>query len=148
MRYPSPFRDRPHGVVLQLTPLIDCVFLLMVYFLWSSSFAVSERTMSAELSAAGGSAPAVSRLPLPEADFDDLVVRIVWTGSGPAWEVNDAPVPSLSKLRETLEAVASIKRDAPVILHPDAEVPLGHVIDVLDLSRIAGYEKVQFAAAE
>ncbi len=148
MRCPSPFRDRPHGVELQLTPLIDCVFLLMVYFLWSSSFAISERTMSAELSAAGGSAPAVARIPLPEADFDDLVIRIVWTGSGPAWQVNDVPVPSLSLLRETLEAIANIKRDAPVILHPDAEVPLGNVIDVLDLSRIAGFEKVQLAAAE
>ena len=40
MRWPSPFRDRRPAVELQLTPMIDCVFLLMVYFLWSSSFAI------------------------------------------------------------------------------------------------------------
>jgi len=147
MRRPSPFRDRPHSVELQLTPLIDCVFLLLVYFLWSSSFARAERTLSSELSAAGGTAPAAASVPPPEADFDDLVIRVLWTGSGPAWQVNDAPVPSLAELRGTLVAIAGIKRDAPVIVHPDPAVPLGDVIDVLDLSRVAGFEKVQFAAA-
>ncbi|MBW8886081.1 MAG: biopolymer transporter ExbD, partial [Planctomycetia bacterium] len=35
MRIPSNYRDR-RPVELQLTPMIDCVFLLMIYFLWSS----------------------------------------------------------------------------------------------------------------
>ena len=43
MRIPSPFRDRRTSVELQLTPMIDCVFLLMIYFIWSSSFAVAEQ---------------------------------------------------------------------------------------------------------
>ena len=38
--------------------------------------------------------------------------------------------------------------DAPVILHPDPEVPLGHVIDLYDLARLIGFAKIQFAASE
>ena len=62
--------------------------------------------------------------------------------------MNDALIGSLAQLRSVLANIASIKRDAPVILHPDGDVPLGDVIDVFDLSRIVGFEKVQFAASE
>lgn len=146
MRIPSTFRDRPTGVELQLTPLIDCVFLLMVYFIWSSSFAIVEMTLPSELSVqqATGSP---TEAPPPEADFDRIVVRLLWTGSAPAWTVNDAPMASLAELRSTLVAIARIKRDAPLVLDPDPEVPLGDVIDVFDLTRVLGFEKIQFAAA-
>jgi biopolymer transport protein ExbD len=149
MHVPSPFRDRSTSVDLQLTPMIDVVFLLLVYFIWSSSFAIVEMTLPSRLSAqvGGSGADSPAEPPPPEADFDDIVVRIHWTGSGPAWTVNDAPVASLADLRQMLTTIARIKRDAPVILDPAGEVPLGDVIDVFDLSRLVGFEKVQFAAS-
>jgi biopolymer transport protein ExbD len=148
MRWPSPFRDRRASVELQLTPMIDCVFLLMVYFLWSSSFAIVELSLPSELSAQSGSGPASPDVPPPpEADFDRIVVRVLATESGPAWQVNDSPVASFTELRTTLAAIARIKRDAPVVLEPDSAVPLGDVIDVFDLSRLAGLEKIQFATS-
>lgn len=148
MRFPSPFRDQRKSLELNLTPMIDCVFLLMVYFIWSSSFAIAERSLPSQLSAAQGSGTAnPTEPPPPEADFDDIIVRILWTGRGPAWTVNEAPVASLAELHGTLTTIARIKRDAPVILDPDRNVPLGDVIDVFDLSRLVGFEKVQFAAS-
>jgi len=149
MRWPSPFRDRRTGVELQLTPMIDCVFLLMVYFIWSSSFAVVEMSLPSELSAQPtGSGPAnPAEPPPPEADFDQVVVRVLLTESGPAWQINETPVASLAELRGTLATIARIKRDAPVILDPDQNVPLGNVIDVFDLSRLVGLEKIQFATS-
>jgi biopolymer transport protein ExbD len=147
MRIPSPFRDRRTSVELQLTPMIDCVFLLMIYFLWSSSFAISEMSLPSKLSAAPGGAASAAEPPPAEADFPNVVVRILWTGSAPIWTVNDAPVSSLAALRQSLASVARIKRDAPVILDPASDVPLGDVIDVFDLSRLLGFEKIQFAAS-
>ena len=149
MRWPSPFRDRRPAVELQLTPMIDCVFLLMVYFIWSSSFAIVEMSLPSELSAQQtGSGPANPDVPPPpEADFERIVVRIVSGNGGPAWQVNDAPVASLVELRGALAAVARIKHDAPVVLDPDPNVPLGDVIDVFDLSRLVGLEKIQFATS-
>jgi biopolymer transport protein ExbD len=147
MRIPSPFRDRPTKVELQLTPMIDCVFLLMIYFIWSSSFAISEMSLPSKLSAAssGGSGSMLEPPPV-EADFPNVVVRILWNGAAPIWTVNETPVGSLAELRQKLATVARIKRDAPVILDPASDVPLGDVIDVFDLSRLAGFQKVQFAA--
>src|SRR5687768_2806850 len=139
MRWPSPFRDRRTAVELQLTPMIDCVFLLMVYFLWSSSFAVVEMTLPSELSAEQwGSGPATANIPPPpEADFDAVVVRILQSPSGPAWEINGTPAASLAEVGSVLRSIARIKRDVPVILDPESEAALGDVIDVFDLSRLA-----------
>ena len=46
MRLPT-FATGRTAVELQLTPMIDCVFLLMVYFIWSSSFR-DRRAVAAE----------------------------------------------------------------------------------------------------
>src|SRR5262245_37754225 len=147
MRCPSTFSRRT-PVELQLTPMIDCVFLLMIYFLVASSFTISEQMLPSQLSALTGSGTStVDTPPPPEADFENIVVRILWQGATPTWTVNDAPVTSLAQLKGSLAQVARIKRDAPVILHPDPDVPLGNVIDVYDLSRLVGFEKVQFAAS-
>jgi biopolymer transport protein ExbD len=147
MRRPS-FTTRRTPVDLQLTPMIDCVFLLMIYFIFSSNFNIAEQLLPSQLSAATGSgAASTDTPPLPEADFEDVVVRILWQGSAPTWTVNDSPVPSLAALKQSLAQVARIKRNAPVILHPDPDVPLGSVIEVYDISRLVGFEKVQFAVS-
>ena len=150
MRTPSNFLDRRTAVDLQLTPMIDCVFLLMVYFIWSSSFAITEQLLPSQLSLESPSAAAgASDLPPPpEADFEEVVVRILWQDHAATWTVNDTPAASLAELRDTLQTIADIKRDAPVILHPEPRAPLGEVIRVFDLSRLVGFEKVRFAATD
>src|SRR5688572_6531167 len=146
MRRPT-FTTRRTPVDLQLTPMIDCVFLLMIYFIFSSNFNIAELSLPSQLSAATGSGATSTDTPPPEADFEDVVVRILWQGPAPTWTVNDSPVPSLAALKQSLAQVARIKRNAPVILHPDPDVPLGSVIEVYDISRLVGFEKIQFAAS-
>ncbi len=149
MRTPSNFLNRRTAVDLQLTPMIDCVFLLMVYFIWSSSFAITEQLLPSQLSLETSAASGASDLPPPpEADFEEVVVRVLWREDRAAWTVNDSPVESLAGLRDLLARIAAIKRDAPVVLHPDPATPLGEVIRVFDLSRLVGFEKVRFAATE
>jgi biopolymer transport protein ExbD len=149
MRCPSTFTDRRTPIDLQLTPMIDCVFLLMVYFIWSSSFTISEQSLPSQLSPqVGGSGPSADRVPEPIEDFEPLVIRLSVVGGRVAWTVRDVPMESLAQVNSALVTAARIKRDAPVILHPDPPVPLGDVIDVYDLARLAGFEKVQFAASD
>ena len=150
MRTPSNFLDRRTAVDLQLTPMIDCVFLLMVYFIWSSSFAITEQLLPSQLSLEQPSAAtgASDLPPPPEADFEEVVVRILGRDQEIAWTVNDVPAGSLPELRATLQTIAEIKRDAPIVLHPEPRVPLGEVIRVFDLSRLVGFEKVRFAATD
>ena len=133
-------------VEMQMTPMIDMVFLLIVYFVWTSGDLAQEMLLPSRISEQSGTAPSTNAdLPPPEADFDPVVVRVSWQGDAPLWRVNDEPLGSLDELRDILTRLAAIKQDAPVILHPDPEVPLGSVIDVYDLSRVIGFEKIQFA---
>ena len=142
-------RGRRGDLKIEMTTMIDVVFLLLVFFVWTASFQIVEHTLPSNLSAIQGTQPTETNdPPPPEEDFDDVIIRILWNGNGPTWRVNDSPAASLDDVRGTLSVISGIKPDAPVILHPDPQVPLGHVIDVYDLSRLEGFQKVQFAASE
>jgi biopolymer transport protein ExbD len=149
MRRSSPYLQRQGEVNIQMTPLIDVVFLLMVFFVWTAGFQVAEYMLPSKLMALTGTgSTAADEPPPPEEDFDKIVVRVAWVAGQPAWKINDASVETLQEVRKRLEEIARIQRDAPVILHPDPEVPLGHVIDLYDIARLVGFAKIQFAASE
>ena len=127
--------------------MADIAFLLLIFFVWTASFQVAERLLPSGLltSPAGGTGAAVE----PEVvDLEMVVVKIEWRDGTPGWVVNDAPQADREQLTATLLTVASIKSDLPVILDPHPQVPLGNVIDVYDITRRAGFGKIQFAADE
>ena len=148
MRLPDSNARRGRELEIKLTPMIDVVFLLLVFFIWNARLQKLEYVLPSQLSTATGNQETEAVEPLPEADFDDVVVRIRWLNQQPSWSINDNPVASLDQLQQRLMTIQRIKTDAPVILHPDRQVPLGHVIDVYDRSRSAGFERIQFAASQ
>lgn len=128
-----------------MTPMIDVVFLLLVFFVWTASFQIVEQILPSEVSAQMGNEPSELDEPPPEADFPDNVVTIGWDGVNPNWTYNEQPMSSLAELRSKLTEISSINASAPVILYPDKVVPLGHVIDVYDISKLSGFSRVSFA---
>ena len=147
MKVPHSSQRRGGGVMeINMTPMIDMVFLLIVYFVWTSGDLAMETLLPSHISEQRGTSATTSDdIPPPEADFDPVIVRVSYDDAGAQWSVNGEPLASLAELRAVLANLVDIKRDAPVILHPEANVPLGSVIDVYDLSRALGFEKVQFA---
>ncbi len=149
MRTPSIYNDRRERLDIKMMPMIDVVFLLLIFFVWTANFQVVEHLLPSSVSAVTGASPQnPPDLPDPNIDFEQVVVRIVLVDGEVGWAMNDSSVESLDQLRERLNAIARIKNDAPVILHPDQQVPLGHVIDVYDISRLVGFQEVQFAASQ
>ena len=149
MKRPSIFNGSRRELEIKMTPMIDVVFLLLVFFVWTASFHAVEYLLPSSLSQKQGTGQTVNvDEPLPEIEFEDIVVRISFTNNQPAWSVNGQPVASLSEVRSRLALVADIKIDSPVILHPDETVPVGNVIDVYDATRLAGFTQIQFAIAE
>ena len=147
MRRPSIFTERRGELDVKMTPMIDVVFLLLIFFVWTASFQIVEYMLPSHLIATGGSA-AATELPPEMEDFDRVVVRLLWDQDRTVFLVNDTPREDLAGVRATLETLVKIKSDATVVLDPDRAVPLGKVIDVYDLARLAGFEKIQFAASE
>jgi len=132
-----------------MTPMIDVVFLLLVFFLATASFTMVEHVLPSQVSepATGGAAP-LNEPPPPEADYHDVVVRVFWRDGQPSWRVNDELFTNLGDVRGKLEGIFAVLSEAPLVIHPDDETPLRHVIDVYDLTRVVGFEEVQFAVSD
>lgn len=132
-----------------MTPMIDVVFMLLIFFVWTASFHVAELILPSSLvsQSQGQDVQAVD----PELeDLERVVVRLkALSDAEPtptlAWFVNDIPVQSLEAVRERLRLVAGINDALPVLVDPDQLVPLGDVINVYDAAKLAGFQNVQFA---
>ncbi len=136
MRSPSIYHQRRSPLEIPMTPMIDVVFQLIIFFLWTSSFQPLEFLLPGQISlAVGTDSTAIDELPPPEMDFDELVIRVTYDSGSPRWQVNELPVDSLMQLRQRMRQIGEISRDMPVLLHPDGDVPLGDVMDVYDLAR-------------
>jgi biopolymer transport protein ExbD len=149
MRRVSVFTRRGETNDVTMTPLIDVVFQLLVFFLWTASFQVVEHALPGSISTLGGTAPADTRTPPPpEEDFDEVIVRVSYTGGRVAWTVNDSPLGTLNEVRGRLRSIGQINREVPVIVHPDPDTPLGAAINVYDLARVEGFVDVAMAVDE
>lgn len=138
------YRDKDREMEIKMTPMIDIVFLLLVFFVWTASFHLVEDSLPTSVTAELGESESTE---IPEdIEFDQVVIRIFWN-SGPNWTLNDLPLDDLEDLNLRLKNIASIKQDTRVIIHPENSVPMGEIIDVFDLAQIAGFEKVQFATS-
>ncbi|HMP80719.1 MAG TPA: biopolymer transporter ExbD [Pirellulaceae bacterium] len=147
MNRPSPYLRRDETATMEsaMTPMIDVVFLLLVFFIWTASFQIVEQVLPSEMRSQLGSENQTVAEPPPPDDFQRVVIRIGWTGEAPIYRVNQTVVPSVDELRVLMANLSSIKPDSPLILHPDSSVPLGLVIGTYDEAKLAGFDQVAFA---
>lgn len=147
MKRPSPFDRRGQSATLDsaMTPMIDVVFLLLVFFVWTASFQMVEQLLPSEMSSQMGDSNTPIDEPPPEEDFERVVIRIGWNGNSPTWKINETTVDSFADIQEHLTRLVQIKADAPLVLHPDPAVPLGFVISAYDAAKIVGFNQVSFA---
>ena len=148
MRRPELHQRTRGDLEISMTPMIDVVFLLLVFFVWTASFQVMENILPTSLLTVAGSQFSETTEPAPELDFDEIVIRLIWEDRTVRWQINNVRVADLPAVRSRLDQIAAIRQSATVILHPDQEVPIGDVVDVYDQARLAGFEQVQFAASE
>jgi len=63
--------------------------------------------------------------------------------SGPP--VFKSPIKRIKEIQRRLSEIASVNAAAPVILHPQPNVPLEYVIQSYDAAKLGGFTKVSFA---
>ena len=125
--------DDDDDVLPDLTPLIDCVFLLLIFFMLTTTFSTQ-----------GG-----LRVKLPEAgaadsEVDDQRLTVTIDANG-AIELNDEPIASEALAARLSQAVETSLRTT-LIIRADAGVAHGKVVAVMDAARRAGVEKLLVAA--
>jgi biopolymer transport protein ExbD len=142
MRVPSHHDEQARSDVA-MTPMIDVVFQLMIFFICTASFQAAEELLPSNLAIATGASgqPPIEMDP----ELERILVKATHAGGATQWIVNERACDSLLQVREVLHAVATLDRTLPVVLDVAGEVPLGDLIDVYDICRLEEFETIQFA---
>lgn len=118
------------GVSIDLTPVIDMVFLLLIFFLVATTFHQTEREMKVALPIATSGAP-ISTLLREFIVNVDAEGGIVVSGR----KVDAAELQTMVK-----EAVAG-NPDQKVTVRGDRNAAYSHIVGVLDICKTAGIQE-------
>ncbi|MEO0414865.1 MAG: biopolymer transporter ExbD [Verrucomicrobiota bacterium] len=132
------FRDTnaQQGAELELAPMIDVVFLLLIFFIVTWQFARFERDMDISVPAAESFEDEKERTSAGE-----VVVNVRNDGS----VVLNGNEVTLDALFERLERISAQYPDQAVILRGDSGADFQYVVNVLDKLKAAGIWNVAFA---
>ena len=135
MNLRSPRKDE---LDVNITPLIDVVFLLLIFFMVSTTF---EREYEIEIT-------------LPEASIDapvkkDITIEVTINAEG-IYFVNGQRVVNtqLNTLKQAMVKVAKGESDPPIILSADANATHQAVVKVMDAARQLGFVHLSFATTQ
>ena len=144
MKHPTRFLAGSPEIGSAMTPMIDVVFQLLIYFLCTASFQVAEQSLPTTLPSSG----AVAYQPPKEIQELELV-RIGLSQQGGTLEIdlNGSTCQSLPDLRDRLQKLLALVA-LPVVLDVKPEVELGHVVSVYDTCLVIGVNQIHFAAPE
>jgi biopolymer transport protein ExbD len=129
-----PRRDR-RQTDINLTPLIDVVFLLLIFFMVSTTFN-RETEISIDLPQAG-KAPQQT---------EEKVLELLIDARGD-YHVGGEHLPDrhVDTVRHALAALAGDDLDRPLLIRADADTPHQAVITAMDAARRIGLTRLTFA---
>ena len=127
-------REEGGAAAINLTPLIDMVFILLIFFAVNSTF-VKFPGVDVEQ-------PVAKSTTVQQAS----TILIAVTATGEVWV--DKKKIDVRRLRGVVEQMLVESPDASVVVLSDEDSRTGVVVEVIDQARLAGAGKVALAAAE
>jgi len=132
-----PTDDNPEELALNLTPMIDVVFLLLIFFMVATTFLDPEREIDLEL-------PPADSATISADELDEIVVNVLRNGTYVLAGRNlDA-----DGMLEVLRIAARRDPETPVTIRGDAQVAYEAVVRVLDACGVAGLANLSVATLE
>jgi len=131
-------RQTQEEVNVNLTPLIDVVFLLLIFFMVSTTF-TKETHLEVDLPEANGDVTV----------SEEQILEILITDEG-LYSINGKPLVNTQAdtLRRALKKLAGDNRDMPLIITADAKTPHQAVVTAMDVSGRLGFEKLSITTRE
>lgn len=124
---------------LELTPLIDVIFLLLIFFVMTTSPAMSKaESVDVDLP------EAVSGASAEESDLR-VVVRIFADGETRIQENPEAEERVVTDVRREIASLYERQPEAVIWIRGDVEATHGAVMELLDVARDAGFGRVHMA---
>ena len=125
---------------VDLTPLIDVVFQLLIFFMLSATFVV-QSTIQIEMPEAEGAA---------QLEQKDLSVTLAYGSGGPGGKgriyVNSEEVPSIEELTRILTERVTERPDLMLLVRTDARTDTGRLVEVLGIASSVGIQKFGIGA--
>jgi biopolymer transport protein ExbD len=118
------------STTIELTPIIDMVFLLLIFFLVATSFHQTEREMQIALPVAASAGPISTTLREIVINIDEEGTIIV---SGSAMQPDD--------LRALLEEAVAGNPDQKVTVRGDRHATYDAIVAVLDVCKLSGIQE-------
>ena len=144
MRIPTS-RQRASQVDMQtaMTPLIDVVFQLLIFFICASTGHLRELLLRTDFHSGAVGATAAPALEKP---LGEVWIHLKRSEDKTIASLEGREFSDLNELDSTLRNLAAAAAEIPLILDIAGEVPLGDVIHVFDRCRAAKFQSVNFAA--
>ena len=134
------FRNRaqpPHIHGFQIAPMVDILLVLLVFFIVTWNFALTENELDVKV-------PAVSNATESKPVVGQVVVNVRADGK----IVFNRNTLTPEQLTEKLKALAGLYPDQAVILRGDEKVDYSYIVKVLDICRAANIWNVAFATGK
>lgn len=130
------FRDtkRDTNIIINITPLIDVVFILLIFFAVTTSF-VTPSSIKMDLPKAKG-----------EAVEDKKNIRVAVDSAG-ALYIDGEPIKD-EELEGRLKTLKDLHPEATVIIEADKKAMHGKVVFVIDKAKSVDYTKFAIATKE
>lgn len=133
-------RKRRAIPTLDLTPMIDVVLLLIVFFMLSSTFVV-QTSIQIEMPQAEGAT---------QLEKKDITVTLAHDGAGFDGQgriyVDDVEMSSMVELTDTLAERKTANPDVMLLLRSDARTPTGRLVEVMGIANSVGITKYGIGA--
>jgi biopolymer transport protein ExbD len=133
MKFGHRASEESEGV--QLAPLIDIVFLTLVFFMTTAVFTSDEKKMDIKL-------PTADQAKMDERSQGEIYINLTSDGK---IVVNQREL-TLEQLQGVLDRVAELFPGGSVIIRGDRDAMLGRAIGVLNCCKNADIDNVSFAA--
>lgn len=125
---------------LDLTPLIDVVFQLLVFFMLTSTFVV-QTSLPIQMPQAQGASKLESK---------DVTVTLTANPGGPDGDgeiyVDEEPILDWAEMTRLLVAAREAEPEVIVLIRPDARIDVGRLVRVTGICYAAGISKIAVAA--
>jgi len=120
----------------QIAPMVDIVFLLLIFFLVTWNFSRSETELDVKV-------PKAREGKETRRAVGEVIINVKTNGT----VVMNRRQMNPTELQDTLQKIASLYPDQAVILRGDENTDYRHVVEVLDICRRANIWNVAFATS-
>ncbi|MBK1828681.1 ExbD/TolR family protein [Haloferula rosea] len=124
----------PQNTGMQIAPMIDIVFLLLIFFIVTWQFSREEMDLRIAVPTSEEGAD-------PQRVLGEIILNVRVDGTVTVW----GETKNKAQLKQTLSAIALQHENQPVRVRGDATTPFQRIVEVIDTCQQAGIWNISFA---